>query len=133
MQTEKESSVTHNAEVQTEIHPVESYICRDYTFSEWELKRRAIKLANLTKCFTKSQQTVSHSHFRANAAIQAQFPKTKCTQTKKDSSVNHPTISTYIHGIRGSGDGDAEILILTRPVKEGGISQNSSKLKSCKK
>lgn len=88
------------------------------------MKRRAIRLANLTKCLTKSQQTVSHSHFRNNAGVQVDPPKTKFTQTRKERSCNHPTMSTFVWGIRALDEGEPKVLTLTRPIKEGAICQD---------
>lgn len=60
--------MTADAGVQTEIHPIESHIDRNYTWSEWELKQRSVKLAKLVVKSTKSQQTI-FSNFRKNKKI----------------------------------------------------------------
>lgn len=77
--SERENVIeTVEAEVQTDVHPIESYIDPDYAWSEWELKKKAVQLARLTRCVTKSQQT-QDSGFRATKGVQSVSTKTKAT------------------------------------------------------
>mmetsp|Transcript_35941 Transcript_35941/g.43292 ORF Transcript_35941/g.43292 Transcript_35941/m.43292 type:complete len:578 (-) Transcript_35941:252-1985(-) len=46
------------AETQTPVHFTESYIDPLYSWNEWDLRREVIKLANIRRCKTSSQQTV---------------------------------------------------------------------------
>lgn len=92
---EEPKKETESVEVQTDLHPVESYISKDYTFSEWELKRRAIKLASLTKCTTKSQQTISKTRFQPEVGVQMTPVSNKETQTRRDGSCNHPGYPSF--------------------------------------
>lgn len=58
--------------------------------------------------------------------------KTNFSQTRKDNSCNHPTVSTFIWGVRALDETDiaAKVLTLTRPIKEGAICQDFLKSKS---
>ena len=82
-----------NVEVQTELHPVESNIDKNHTFSEWELKKRAVKIANLTKCQTKSQQTI---RLKRDFGIQITPVMDKNVQTLTDKSCNHDHFSKAV-------------------------------------
>jgi len=57
-----------DAGVQTDVHPVLAHIDGNYVWSEWEMKRRAVKLTKLTQNLTKSQQT-HVSSFVTNKAV----------------------------------------------------------------
>ena len=85
---------------QTDTHFYDSNIVKDYHWNEWELRRKAIRLANLTHKMTHSSQTVK-SHFRRDNDTQVYLPKEQITQTKRDnwSSVPNPTV--YYAGLRG--------------------------------
>lgn len=50
-------------EIQTVVHPIKQSIDRNYVWNEWELKKQALKLADLIKKKTVSTQTYL-SHFR---------------------------------------------------------------------
>ncbi|CAN0584187.1 unnamed protein product, partial [Ectocarpus sp. 12 AP-2014] len=47
----------------TPVHFIEKRIDPKYHWNEWVLRRRALQVANLRNCITKSQQT-DDSHFR---------------------------------------------------------------------
>lgn len=49
--------------VQTDVHPIPYSKCTDHTWNVWDLRRMAIKLADIQKCKTKSTQTFCHSSF----------------------------------------------------------------------
>lgn len=104
--------------VQTVTHPIERFWDKDYTYSEWELKKRALALSRLIKCVTKSVQTTNRSHFRASIGITVAPDKNKEVQTKKDNYCVHPTISTYLYGLRGHTENKFKVLTLTRPLEE---------------
>uniref|UniRef100_A0A1B6EAW1 Cilia- and flagella-associated protein 206 n=1 Tax=Clastoptera arizonana TaxID=38151 RepID=A0A1B6EAW1_9HEMI len=112
-----ESSFKCNAEVQTETHPVESYIDPNYFWNMWDYKRKAIQLTNLKNCLTHSVQT-NNSHKRQSIGIQATPMKTTSVQTRKDGSSNFPTLSNFMFGLRGRSDNIQHLLTLTRPVDE---------------
>ncbi|CAH8633134.1 unnamed protein product [Dicrocoelium dendriticum] len=56
-----------DAEMQTEVHPIESYIDTNYEWNEWELRKKALKLANLRRKATRSVQTILSNWRRDNA------------------------------------------------------------------
>lgn len=43
--------------IQTDVHPIPFAKDKNYKWNVWDLRREAIKLANLQKCQTKSTQT----------------------------------------------------------------------------
>lgn len=98
--------VTKDASTGTPIHFIESYIDIDYHWNEWELRRRALKIANLTNCTTTSQQT-DNSHFRRDNDAQVYELRDRETQTKRDKGTNPPIVTTYIAGMRGKPAHDA--------------------------
>lgn len=68
------SSGAVEVEIQTPTHFVEKHIDKDYEFSEWALRRRALQLAGLRTKATHSTQT-SKSHFRREGETQTWLPK----------------------------------------------------------
>ncbi|XP_064396896.1 cilia- and flagella-associated protein 206-like isoform X2 [Halichondria panicea] len=85
---------------QTDTHFVESNIVKSYEWNEWELRRKAIKLANLRQRITHSVQT-DLSHYKRDNTTQVYLPKEDVTQTKREESSSVPKPSTYIVGLRG--------------------------------
>eukprot|EP00127_Corallochytrium_limacisporum_P004653 Clim_evm7s172 gene=Clim_evmTU7s172 len=86
--------------IQTELHPIVKFINPKYAWNEWELRRQALKLANLRKCATHSTQTMQ-SHFRKNTETQVWEGKGYGTQTVTDSGsspVHKVTIYSGLHG-----------------------------------
>ena len=101
MEKAAEKRETTDRGIQTEIHPIKKHYDKDYTFSIWELKRRALQLSRITKCETKSLQTVNHSSLRGSLGIQTAQNKDRISQTTKEAgSLGLPT-SRYIWGLRG--------------------------------
>eukprot|EP00002_Diphylleia_rotans_P017628 TRINITY_DN3422_c0_g1_i1.p1 TRINITY_DN3422_c0_g1~~TRINITY_DN3422_c0_g1_i1.p1 ORF type:complete len:541 (+),score=117.14 TRINITY_DN3422_c0_g1_i1:684-2306(+) len=103
---------TAEAGTETPVHFVESHIDKDYTWNEWELRRRAIKLTNLRSKKTHSTQT-GKSHFRRENETQHYEPKEKNQQTTSDSSTNVPVQTRYLTGIRGDADTKMQLVNLT--------------------
>lgn len=85
---------------QTDTHFHERNIVKNYEWNEWELRRKALKLANLRRRLTKSIQT-NFSHFRRENATQVYLPKDQFIQTKRDNYSNVPQPKVYIAGLRG--------------------------------
>eukprot|EP00055_Hartaetosiga_balthica_P010224 m.43056 g.43056 ORF g.43056 m.43056 type:complete len:665 (+) comp7087_c0_seq3:130-2124(+) len=85
---------------QTELHPIAENINKKYEWNEWELRRKALKLANLRKKKTHSTQT-HKSQYRRDNDTQVYLPKDRTTQTKQDSYTNTSKPVTYIRGLRG--------------------------------
>jgi len=85
---------------QTEVHPIETNLVKSYEWNEWELRRKALRLANLRSKITHSVQT-DHSNYRRNNITQVYLPKEVDTQTKRENSTSVPKPSVYIAGLRG--------------------------------
>ncbi|KAI4891199.1 hypothetical protein NFI96_030944, partial [Prochilodus magdalenae] len=68
---------------QTDTHILESNIVKSYEWNEWELRRKAIKLANLRSKVTRSMQT-NLSHMRRHNSTQTFLPRDASCQTKRD-------------------------------------------------
>ncbi|CAI2735716.1 unnamed protein product [Schistosoma spindalis] len=88
--------------VQTVLHPIETYIDKNYYWNEWELRKNALKLVNLRKKATNSVQTIL-SNWRRDSATQVYPMKETSTATKKDGYTQVPRPSVFIHGLRGCG------------------------------
>ncbi|XP_075940902.1 cilia- and flagella-associated protein 206 [Anarhichas minor] len=102
---------------QTDVHPVETNIVKSYEWSEWELRRKAIKLADLRTKVTHSVQT-DMSHMRRENVSQTWLPKNAACQSKRDGESNVPKPQVYLAGLRGQRDGHVVKTDLTRPVDE---------------
>ncbi|OWF55043.1 cilia- and flagella-associated protein 206-like [Mizuhopecten yessoensis] len=87
---------------QTDTHLLEANIVKSYEWNEWELRRKAIKLANLRTRITHSVQT-NLSNMRRDTAIQVWPPKENTTQTKTDAYTNVPRPQVFLAGLRGGG------------------------------
>ena len=74
-------NLTRDASTETPLHFQEKHIDVNYHWNEWELRKRALKVSNLKKCLTTSQQT-DDSHFRRDNDSQVYPPKQKGVQTK---------------------------------------------------
>ncbi|CAH2209070.1 jg10106, partial [Pararge aegeria aegeria] len=90
----------YDKDVQTEVHPIDSYIEKNYTPNLWEWKRRACQLATIVKCQTHSTQT-NYSHLRSETHTQTVHPRDKSLQTKRDAGVNTNPHDVFIWGLRG--------------------------------
>jgi len=94
-------SLTREASTETPLHFQEKNIDVNYHWNEWELRRRALKVSNLKKCLTTSQQT-DDSHFRRDNDSQVYLQKQKGVQTKREKGTNPPTKTSYVAGLRGA-------------------------------
>ncbi|KAM4529968.1 cilia- and flagella-associated protein 206 [Fundulus diaphanus] len=103
--------------VQTDTHQMDSHIDKSYEWNEWELRRKAIKLANLRKTVTHSVQT-DMSHMKRDNVSQTWLPKDAACQSKRDSKSNIPKPQTYMSGLRGQRNAHTLKTNLTRPVDE---------------
>ncbi|XP_072498882.1 cilia- and flagella-associated protein 206 isoform X1 [Notamacropus eugenii] len=104
---------------QTDTHIMQPTIVKGYEWNEWELRRKAIKLANLRQKLTHSVQT-NLSHMRRENSTQVYPLKTTGTQTKREDSTRVPRPQIYIAGLRGSFTAslNAVKVNLTRAVDE---------------
>ncbi|KAJ8026094.1 hypothetical protein HOLleu_33834 [Holothuria leucospilota] len=96
--------------IQTEVHPIESNIVKSYEWNEWELRRQAIKLANLRTKVTHSMQT-NLSNLRRDNITQVYLPKEVGSQTKQDGGSNVPKPQTFLAGLRG---GNTKTTVMTK-------------------
>ncbi|NXU44327.1 CF206 protein, partial [Drymodes brunneopygia] len=104
---------------QTDTHILPPTIVRSYEWNEWELRRKAIKLANLRRKLTHSMQT-DLSHLRRENFTQVYVPKDVGTQTKRDTSSNVPKPQVFLQGLRGGSSPTTHMVAvdLTRPLDE---------------
>ncbi|MBN3323131.1 CF206 protein, partial [Atractosteus spatula] len=104
---------------QTDTHFVETNIVKSYEWNEWELRRKAIKLANLRTKVTHSMQT-NLSHMRRDNISQVYLPKQAACQTKRDNVTNVPKPRVYLAGLRGGNTKTTHMVKtnLTRGVDE---------------
>ncbi|XP_056343794.1 cilia- and flagella-associated protein 206 [Oenanthe melanoleuca] len=104
---------------QTDTHILPPTIVTSYEWNEWELRRKAIKLANLRRKLTHSMQT-DLSHMRRENSTQVYLPKDAGTQTKRDNSSNVPKPQIFLKGLRGGPSPTTHMVAvdLTRPLDE---------------
>lgn len=95
-----QKGLTKDAGTETPTHFQERHIDVNYHWNEWELRRRALKVANLKNCETTSMQT-DESHFKREASSQVYLPRIKETQTRREKGTNPPVKTTYVAGLRG--------------------------------
>lgn len=103
---------------ETPLHFVENNIDGNYHWNEWELRRKALQMANIRKKQTSGTQT-DLSNFRRDGETQVYLPKEDTTQTMQskwtdmdwtlnrmymDTGTSHPleTKLNYIVGLRGN-------------------------------
>ncbi|XP_028178982.1 cilia- and flagella-associated protein 206 [Ostrinia furnacalis] len=92
-------------DIQTEAHPIDEHIEKNYTWDMWEWKRRACQWASIVNCQTHSTQT-NYSHLRSEIHCQTVEPRDKCMQTRRDAGVNTAANNFFLWGLRGQkGDG----------------------------
>nr|XP_056712521.1 cilia- and flagella-associated protein 206 isoform X2 [Euleptes europaea] len=89
-----------DSSTQTETHILPPTIVKNYEWNEWELRRKAIKLANLRQKLTHSVQT-NLSHMRRDNSAQVYLMKDSSTQTKHENSSNVPRPQIFLAGLRG--------------------------------
>ncbi|XP_068610132.1 cilia- and flagella-associated protein 206 [Brachionichthys hirsutus] len=110
-------TATREGCTQTDTHPAETNIDKSYEWNEWQLRREAIKLANLRTKITHSTQT-DLSHMRRENVTQTWLPKTVACQTKRDGESTMPKPQDYVTGLRAQRKGPVVKTILTRPIDE---------------
>ncbi|NWS13567.1 CF206 protein, partial [Pachyramphus minor] len=108
-----------DSSTQTDTHILPPTIVRSYEWNEWELRRKAIKLANLRRKVTHSMQT-DLSHMKRENCTQVYLPKDEGTQTKRDNSSNVPRPQIFLKGLRGQSSPTTHMVKvdLTRAVDE---------------
>ncbi|XP_069382963.1 cilia- and flagella-associated protein 206 isoform X2 [Paralichthys olivaceus] len=102
---------------QTDLHPVETNRVKSYEWNEWELRKKAIRLADLRTKVTNSAQT-DLSHMRRENVTQTWLPKDAACQSKRDGESSMPKPQVYLAGLRGQRDGHMVKTNLTRSLDE---------------
>ena len=87
---------------------VEAYKDHHYVWNEWELRRLALKVANLRSKRTHAAQT-NQSHMRRENDTQTYLPKTQITQTLINKATQPSNRVQYIKGLRGT-NGPSEVV-----------------------
>ncbi|XP_075830739.1 cilia- and flagella-associated protein 206 isoform X2 [Microtus pennsylvanicus] len=85
---------------QTDTHILPPTTVRSYEWNEWELRRKAIRLANLRQKITHSVQT-DFSHMRRENSSQVYPLKSVSTQSMREGSTGVPRPQIFIAGLRG--------------------------------
>jgi len=85
--------------VTTPIHFVEKHIEPNYCWNEWDLRKKALQMANIRRKVTVSTQT-ELSNFRIDNETQVYLPKENSTNTGINASTNTVLPKTYIVGLR---------------------------------
>ncbi|XP_049674160.1 cilia- and flagella-associated protein 206 isoform X1 [Accipiter gentilis] len=108
-----------DSSTQTDTHILPPTIVTSYEWNEWELRRKAIKLANLRRKLTRAMQT-DLSHMRRENSTQVYLPKDVSTQTKRDNSSNVPRPQIFLEGLQGGSSPTTHMVKvdLTRAVDE---------------
>lgn len=83
----------------TPTHFVEKNIEPDYHWNEWDLRKKALQMANIRKKVTVSVQTELSSR-RLDNSTQVWLPKDNSTNTGINAATNTVLEKTYIVGLR---------------------------------
>lgn len=105
---------------QTDTHFQETNIVKNYEWNEWELRRKALRLANLRSKLTKAVQT-NLSNLRRENASQVYLPKDQISQTKADGKSNVPKPQHFLAGLRGCRQGGNFVKMDLTPTVEESI------------
>jgi len=85
--------------VECPTHFVEKHIEPNYHWNEWDLRKKALQMANIRRKVTVSTQT-ELSNFRIDNETQVWLPKDNTTNTGINASTNTTLPKTYIVGLR---------------------------------
>ncbi|CAD8087724.1 unnamed protein product [Paramecium primaurelia] len=86
-------------DVQTPVHFIEKNLDPNYCWNEWELRRKAIQMANIRKRQTKASQTIL-SNFKVDSEAQVYEMKDQSTSTGQNKGLNPLRPRNYIVGLR---------------------------------
>lgn len=103
--------------VQTELHPEPPPEDPEFSWNEWQMRRRALLLADLRSRRTHGVQT-ERSHLRRDTSSQMYPPTGQLTQTTRDDCTKVPQPMKYIHGLRGESDALQGTVDLTPSITE---------------
>ena len=84
---------------QTPVHFVEKHIDPNHHWNEWDLRKKALQMANIRRKVTVCTQT-ELSNFRIDNESQVWLPKDQETNTGVNASTNTVLEKTYIVGLR---------------------------------
>eukprot|EP01064_Diplonema_japonicum_P018923 TRINITY_DN27610_c0_g1_i1.p1 TRINITY_DN27610_c0_g1~~TRINITY_DN27610_c0_g1_i1.p1 ORF type:complete len:596 (+),score=118.27 TRINITY_DN27610_c0_g1_i1:105-1892(+) len=96
-------------ESHTQTGQIDSYKDHKYEWNEWELRRLALKLANLRNKCTHASQT-NQSHHRRENDTQTYLPKTQETQTAHNKATQPSKKVQYIKGLRGNNATKVQVI-----------------------
>jgi hypothetical protein len=74
--------------LETPTHFIEKNIDPNYCWNEWELRKKAIQMANIRKTQTRGDQTLL-SNFRVDSDVQTYLKKDAETNTVKNSGTQY--------------------------------------------
>lgn len=89
----------YNVGIQTPVHMLEKFIDHNYFWNEWDLRRQAIKMANIRNKKTIGCQT-GNSYFKVNNETQIWPMKDQTTMTELEKGTNPIWPRNYIVGLR---------------------------------
>lgn len=88
-----------NVAIQTPVHWIDRFIDHNYFWNEWDLRRQAIKMANIRNKKTIGCQT-GNSYFKVNNETQIWPMKDEATMTEVERGTNPIWPKNYIVGLR---------------------------------
>lgn len=91
-----------DAATETPTHFVEKHIDPRYHWNEWDMRRQALRVANIMNSRTVGTQG-DVSYFRRDNDSQVYLPRDGATQTGVSKGTNPPRMVRYIDGLRGRG------------------------------
>lgn len=85
--------------IETPTHFIEKNLDPNYCWNEWELRKKAIQMANIRNMQTKANQTIL-SNFKVDSETQVWLKKEKGTNTGINKGTNPLRPRNYIVGLR---------------------------------
>ncbi|EER10107.1 Protein C6orf165, putative [Perkinsus marinus ATCC 50983] len=86
---------------ETELHPQQQHVDKEYEWNEWRLREKLLRAVTLRQKKTRSVQT-DYSSFRRDSDVQVYLPKTATTNTSHDKWTNPVVHKRYLVGMRGA-------------------------------
>merc|ERR1719498_346549 len=93
------SKIMIDKNIETPLHIVERYIDHNYCWNEWELRKKAIQMANIRNMVTKATQTAD-SVFKIDNESQVWLPREVGTMTGIEDGSNPIRPRNYITELR---------------------------------
>ncbi len=98
-QTKLSTKLLMDKGIETPLHFQEKNFDSNYCWNEWELRKKAIQMANIRKRKTKATQTIL-SNFKVDSNTQTWLLKEKSTNTGISTGTNPIRPKNYILGLR---------------------------------